>query len=78
MQKMKERILIFICAVFVTGVTAQHVKAKEFQENLYAESAVLMDADTGRVVLIDTTICLAGIFSFVLRMYKSFMFWSMQ
>ena len=50
MQKMKERILIFICAVFVTGVTAQHVKAKEFQENLYAESAVLMDADTGRVL----------------------------
>ena len=50
MQKMKRRILIFICAVLLTGVRVQQVEAKEFQENLHAESAALMDADTGRVL----------------------------
>lgn len=50
MQKMKERSLIFICTVCLAGLIAQPIKAKEFQENLYAESAVLMDADTGRVL----------------------------
>lgn len=50
MQKMKQRILIFICAVLFGAVMTQTVKAKDFQENLYAESAVLMDADTGRIL----------------------------
>ena len=50
MQKMKRRILIFICAVLLTGVRVQQIEAKEFQENLHAESAALMDADTGRVL----------------------------
>ena len=50
MQKMKRGILIFICAGLLSGVRVQQVKAKEFQENLHAESAALMDADTGRVL----------------------------
>lgn len=50
MQKMKQRILIFICAALLSAGMAQTVKAKDFQENLYAESAVLMDADTGRIL----------------------------
>ena len=50
MQKMKRRILIFICAVLLTGVRVQQIEAKEFHENLHAESAALMDADTGRVL----------------------------
>ena len=50
MQKMKRRILIFICAGLLTGVRVQQIEAKEFQENLHAESAALMDADTGRVL----------------------------
>lgn len=50
MQKMKQRMLIFIYVLFLVGVMAQPVEAKEFEENLYAQSAVLMDADTGRVL----------------------------
>lgn len=50
MQKMKRGILIFICAGLLSGVRVQQVEAKEFQENLHAESAALMDADTGRVL----------------------------
>lgn len=50
MQKMKQRILIFICAALLSAGMAQTVKAKDFEENLYAESAVLMDADTGRIL----------------------------
>lgn len=50
MQKMKQRILIFICVILFGAVITKTVKAKDFQENLYAESAVLMDADTGRIL----------------------------
>ena len=50
MQKMRQRILIFLYTVFLIGTAVHPVEAKEFEENLYAESAVLMDADTGRVL----------------------------
>lgn len=50
MQKMKQRILIFIYVVLLSVGMVRSVEAKEFEENLYAESAVLMDADTGRIL----------------------------
>ena len=42
-----KKYLLFICVVILFGIK---VEAKEKPEELYAQSAVLMDADTGRVL----------------------------
>lgn len=51
----KKRIALVICALFVIAVQTFAVRGKEKEENstniqLYARSAVLMDADSGRVL----------------------------